>query len=150
LNAEFTKFDQGVLDPNQPNGPDGIVGNGDEFQVLTGNQMQGSPRHKVALNTLYRTNLMRGTLALSGTYTWTDDVYYSIFNTPTYLGEAHGEADFRATWSAPSGNYDLIGYIANAFDERYGTNIGLTSTSTGRVWQPGDPRTYGAQVIYRF
>lgn len=150
LDAEFTKFTDPVQDPNQPNGPDRAPRTGDEFQDLTGNTMQGAPRHKVLLNALYTLDFAAGSLSLSGTYAWTDKQYFSIFNTPTYLGKAHDEVDLRATWNDARGRYTIIGYAQNLFDEVYATNSALTPSNTGRVWQLAQPRTFGVEFQYHF
>lgn len=141
LNAKFSDFATGIQDPAEPE-----LG----FQDLTGNSLPQSPRNKLSFNTLYTIEFDPGSLSLSGTYVWTDKQYYSVFSTPIYEGRAHDEADFRITWTDANDRFSLIAYMQNAFDEVYTTNVGLSPSSIGRVWQLAPPRTFGAEVQFRF
>jgi outer membrane receptor protein involved in Fe transport len=111
-----------------------------------------APRNKFAANALYTTSLAGGELLLSGTYTWIDDQHTTFFQTPTYHIPAHDEVALRATWIAPRGGYQIMGYVDNLFEEVYPLGIGLAAYSSdlARTWVPADPRTFGVEVQFNF
>jgi iron complex outermembrane receptor protein len=56
------------------------------------------------------------------------------------------------TWTSPSQTLALTGYIRNVFDEEYKSDIDISNTrSASNVGvTPGDPRTWGLMVSYKF
>ena len=68
-------------------------------------------------------------------YTWVDG--YTV-------------ANFRAGFRTDSG-LDIFGWLRNAFDAQYFEQLAVPSGNTGLiVGQPGDERTYGLTLAYRF
>jgi iron complex outermembrane receptor protein len=139
----------------QPVGP--LVA-GQQPQSLAGERLPQTPQNKIALNASYDIDFTAGVLTLSGTYTWRDDAYASVFNRAYTETPGYDQVDLRAVWRDASDRYRVIAYVRNVFDEqgydsasgsmlasppapanRYGVTYGLTP-----------PRTVGLQLQYNF
>jgi iron complex outermembrane receptor protein len=130
-------------------------------QNLKGQKLPEAPPNKVSVNALYSWSFSPGKLTLSGSYIWKDATYGSLFNRPYALAPSYDEADFRLTWAGANGNYKIIGFLANAFDEKgYDRQTGsllrtgnpVTGVAEAIVNNVGliPPRTYGIQLQYKF
>lgn len=141
LNAKSSDFCC-VLDIAQP-----TVGN----QDLSGNDLPQSPHHKVSVGASYGFELPFGTLVFAGTDSYVSKQYYSPFTTARYLGEGYNLANFTATLYG-EGGVEVAGYVRNAFNKRYiyGLTLGPASVNSPRSVAPGDPRTYGMEVRFKF
>ncbi|THD72219.1 TonB-dependent receptor [Phenylobacterium sp.] len=130
-------------------------------QNLAGQKLPEAPPNKVSVNALYSWAFDPGKLTLSASYIWKDATYGSLFNRPYAEAPAYSEADFRLTWAGANSHYKIIGFVANAFDEKG------YDRATGSLLQTGNPvagvseaiisniglippRTYGVQLQYKF
>lgn len=145
LDTEITKTDRTFNDPATP-APDLVD--------LKGNRLPNTSENQLAISTLLDIPIEHGDLFLAGSYVYRDSFYSSIFNTPISQTPDFDRVDLRATYVAPSGNITLIGYVRNVFDELgydgVAAQTGSGSTGFGRIESYTTPRTYGAEIQFKF
>jgi iron complex outermembrane receptor protein len=76
-----------------------------------------------------------------------------VFSNPIATAPSNEIADFRILWNDAQNRYTLIGFVKNAFDEvGYIRSSGSSFTGIGSRRTVGliYPRTYGAEVQFRF
>jgi iron complex outermembrane receptor protein len=164
----------------QPLGAPATGSNPVQGQNLNGNLLPFSPKNKIALNGTYTWDFEDGsTLDASLSYFWQDISFSSIFNRSYTKIPSWDQTDGRLSWTSADGNFTLIGFVRNMFDEivydgrgaglREGTNRVIAPTecySTPRTTPaagsaPQDscytvgetlrpPRTIGAELQIRF
>jgi iron complex outermembrane receptor protein len=139
--------DPGAVAPGaQPVGAGGA-------QTLVGNSLPNSPEVKYTIGANYTWNWTPGALTFGGTYSYTDDLQGNVFSNPIARAEANEIADFRLLWNDAQNRYTIIGFVKNAFDEvAYIRSAGSSPTAVGSRRTVGltYPRTYGAEVQFRF
>ncbi|MGH8186409.1 MAG: TonB-dependent receptor, partial [Steroidobacteraceae bacterium] len=86
-------------------------------QQFNGDRLPSTPEHKVAFNANYTWYTPAGNLTLSGSWTYKDETYYSVFSRPHNLAPSYDETDFRALWNEPNNRYTIIAFVRNAFDD---------------------------------
>jgi iron complex outermembrane recepter protein len=139
--------DPGAVAPGaQPVAPGGA-------QTLVGNSLPNSPEVKYTIGANYTWNWTPGALTFGGTYSYTDDLQANVFSNPVARAEENEIADFRLLWNDAQNRYTIIGFVKNAFDEvAYIRSTGSSPTAVGSRRTVGltYPRTYGAEVQFRF
>jgi iron complex outermembrane receptor protein len=139
--------DPGAVAPGaQPVGPGGA-------QTLVGNSLPNSPEVKYTIGANYTWNWTPGALTFGGTYSYTDDLQGNVFSNPIARADENEIADFRLLWNDAQNRYTIIGFVKNAFDEvAYIRSAGSSPTAVGSRRTVGltYPRTYGAEVQFRF
>jgi iron complex outermembrane receptor protein len=118
-----------------------------------------SPRHKVAINTNYTWQFVRGFLNASASYVYKAPTFSSIFNEPYTLAPGYSTWDFRTTWTDSEDRYTVFLYCHNCTNK-----IGYDSLASGVTVQsttnpalntlnqtPGiiPPRQFGIEIQYR-
>jgi iron complex outermembrane receptor protein len=76
-----------------------------------------------------------------------------VFSNPIATAPSNEIADFRIMWNDAQNRYSIIGFVKNAFDEDgFIRSSGSSPTGVGSRQQVGliYPRTYGAEVQFRF
>jgi iron complex outermembrane receptor protein len=81
-----------------------------------------------------------------------------VFSNPIARADANEITDFRLLWNDAQNRYSIIGFVKNAFDEvAYIRSSGsspvyVSPTQVGSRRNVGltYPRTYGAEVQFRF
>jgi iron complex outermembrane recepter protein len=122
-------------------------------QKLDGSSLPSSPKNKAALNANYTFFTPAGNLTLSGTWTYRDKAYYSVFSREHYLAPAYDETDLRVLWNEPNDRYTLIAFCKNVFDDDGFEAAGATMSAWGvqsRSRSFTFPRTYGIEAQFRF
>ena len=131
-------------------------------QTLVGQTVPDSPRNKIGINGNYTFVLASGSLNLSTSVFWKDATYESVFNRPYTLAPSYSQVDLRLTWTDASKRFTLIAYAKNVFDTLgYDGASGaeVTPAALGGTVPAGTvartitltpPRTFGAQLQYRF
>ncbi len=122
-------------------------------QTLVGNSLPNSPEVKYTLGANYTFNWTPGSLTFGGTYSYTDDLQSNVFSNPNARADSNEIADFRVLWNDAENRYSIIGFVKNAFDElAYIRSAGSSPTAVGSRRTVGltYPRTYGAEVQFRF
>ena len=155
--------DPGAIQPGAQ--PTGSVVAGTHFQSLDGAELPLLPRNKVSANASYTLHLGANALTLSGSYTWRDVQYSSVFNRYYSRVPSAQTVDARLLWTGANDRYRVILFVKNlldrtnydsavnvtggngavpyalALDPRYTVNYGLGVAP---------PRTFGAQLQVKF
>jgi iron complex outermembrane receptor protein len=131
-------------------------------QSVKGDQLPQAPENKVAFNAVYTFQFDPGNLIFSGTYTWRDKSYASIFARNYYEAPSWDQVDLRATWSGNHDRYEVILFVRNLFNtlgydaavDGYiaqnpvgNQGAGITQVSS---YDLTPPRTFGAEFHYKF
>ncbi|HEY7642188.1 MAG TPA: TonB-dependent receptor [Steroidobacteraceae bacterium] len=122
-------------------------------QTLKGNSLPNAPKWKYTLGANYTFNWTPGSLTFGGTYSFTDDLQSNVFSNPNATADSNEITDFRILWNDAQNRYTVIGFVKNAFDEvGYIRSSGSAPTAVGSRRTVGliYPRTYGAEVQFRF
>jgi iron complex outermembrane receptor protein len=140
LNSEFDDFQ--TADPARAN-----LG----LLQLAGNSLPQAPEYRFRFDATYAWTLPGGALSLRGEGVWTDEVYFSPYNTPELTEGAKSE--FNAFITYDTDNYTFQVYARNLTDQR---KLLFMQTSSGFFSGfavqgiPNDPRTYGISVTRRW
>ena len=128
-----------------------------EFENLTqnigGNQLLQVPEGKATAWGSYLVPLSGGSqLELFGIFSWTDEVFFSPFQSQAEKAEAYSRTDLRATWTSDTGNWVVSGFVNNIFDDvanlqilRQGEAEFFRHTAGTTV-----PRLYGVELTYSY
>ncbi len=81
-------------------------------------------------------------------YRYKDKVYQDPDLLEVAAIPSYDVMDFSATYTFPSGNVELMGWLRNAFDEEYLLH-NFPVTGGGGMATPAPPRTYGLTVTWR-
>ena len=122
-------------------------------QRLDGSALPSSPKNKAALNANYTFFTNAGNLTLSGTWTYKDEAYYSVFSRGHYLAPSYDETDLRVLWNEPNNRYTIIAFCKNVFDDEGYEAAGASMSAWGvqsRSVSLTFPRTYGIEAQFRF
>jgi len=150
----------------------------DSFQVIngganfSGNEFVRSPHFTLNAGASYTAPLGRaGTLELAADARYQSHQYYYVnvqaAQDPgrSYLGQnGYTLANARITWTAPDDHLSATFFVNNLLNTRYINHAlpGFTASSVaavnsapatavlGDIVQYGDPRTWGASLVYRF
>ncbi len=113
---------------------------GVQGQNLNGNILPFSPKNKIALNGVYTWDFEDGSkLDASLSYFWQDISFSSIFNRSYTKIPSWDQTDGRLSWTSADGNFTLIGFIRNMFDE-----VQYDSRGSGLREAAAVGTTYGA------
>ena len=96
--------------------------------------------------------MVAGSLTLSGTWTYRDEAYYSVFIARHNLAPSYDETDLRALWQDPKNRYTIIAFAKNVFDDEGYEAASGTMSAWGVQSRTSltPPRTYGVEVQFRF
>jgi len=109
---------------------------------------------------LHQASFKFGDITTSLGFTFKDDTYYTLVNTPSSKVDSYWISDARITWHLTNGQTSISLWGTNLGDEEYVTNmlnqsgdteIGGTDVSLGMstdYW--GDPRRFGLQINHSF
>jgi iron complex outermembrane receptor protein len=135
---------------------------GEAIQSVKGAELPQAPENKVALNGTYTFEFSPGNLILSGTYTWRDKSYASIFTRTYYEAPSWDQVDLRATWSGNHDHYEIVLFVRNLFNTLgydaaaagYIAENPVGNTGAGITQVPAydltPPRTFGGEFHYKF
>jgi iron complex outermembrane receptor protein len=107
----------------------------------------------VALNASYTWFTSAGNLTASGTWTYKDEAYYSVFTRDHNLAPAYDETDVRLLWNEPNNRYTIIAFAKNVFDQEGYEAASASMSAWGvqsRFRSLTFPRTYGIEAQFRF
>lgn len=157
LEGEYDKFtvEDNVVDPLTLQGS---IVERDLSHVNFGNN---GDEMSLDISFLHQAELpLGGSLSTSIGFSFTDDRYYTLMNTPSSMADSYWLTDARITWHLDNGNTSLSLWGTNLADEEYVGNminqagdveIGGSDPSLGMVadyW--GDPRRWGLEVRHSF
>ena len=113
-------------------------------QNLNGNILPFSPKNKIALNGVYTWDFEDGAkIDASLSYFWQDISFSSIFNRSYTKIPSWDQTDGRVSWTSADGNFTLIGFVRNMFDEiQYDSRgAGLRETASTSTVTPASSAT---------
>lgn len=151
LNAEFEDFLS--TDPLNPDigmncDPTGLSC----LQQLEGNDLLRSPDTKFSMSAEYDIGLGNGDLlTLRGEYSYTDEMYHTVFNNDFALQDDISLTNFRVIWTPGGGRMEgvrVVAFVENISDEEYAATHLPNATTGGTLSQYGPPRTWGISVRY--
>lgn len=122
-------------------------------QRIDGGRLPSSPKNKIAFNANYTWQMPAGALTLSGTWTYRDEAYYSVFSRSYNLAPSYDETDLRVLWNDPQSRYTLIAFVRNVFDDEGFEAVGATQSAWGvrsLTISPTAPRVFGFEAQFRF
>ncbi|MEZ5937620.1 MAG: TonB-dependent receptor [Hyphomonadaceae bacterium] len=122
---------------------------------VEGNILPNAAKNKIAFNTSYKFNLPDGsTLMPSLNYYWRDKFTSSVFNDADTYTPEYDQTDARLIWNDAGGQYTVIGWVKNVFDqEGYDSASASRRRSDGVVYHtytPTLPRTYGVEFQFHW
>ena len=169
INANYSYLDSKIKEAccyQDPEDPQALQPGANKAQVvgtsvlqdLKGQKLSGSTPNRVSLNVNYTWVFDPGNLTASASYVWRDDTYFSVFNRYYNKAKAYEQIDARLLWNAANKRYTVIAYAKNITDVKGqvvmgGTRITNPGPNFGFVNQNPSfitPRTYGAELQYRF
>ncbi len=135
------------------------------YQSVRGDALPNAPRNKIAVSGSYTWHFDPGNLTLTGSYSWRDVQYGTVFRRNYDAAPAWDDFDLRALWAGDHDRYEVIGYVRNVFNTRQysngvggagllGNNAAHTTPAAGlfetNVYELVAPRTFGVEVRYKF
>jgi iron complex outermembrane receptor protein len=149
-----------------------------EFVNLDGSDWSNAafpytPKHTIGVSADYSVELGNGRLKLHADYSWRDEVYSSPIaaSAPQRVGlnaaqiealsarlqdtariDSYGLANARIAYEFNEPNVEVALYARNLTSTEYSTRLlAVQGTALGFTsYMPGNPRTYGASVTFRF
>ena len=118
-----------------------------------GNQLNRSPKNKVAIGAFHVQPFDAGTLVTSATYSSIDKQFVSIHNDDIESIDSYAKLDARISWKAASGKYEFSAYGDNLTDElsyANGYSVGNQQLGNRLSGRAIAPRTLGAELVFFF
>ena len=120
---------------------------GTAFPDQSGQDLIRAPENKINLNADYAHPLANGAvLGANLSWRYTGDQRGEL--EPWAIQPAFDLLDARVSWTSAGESLELAVWCKNLADEEYITHVYTIASSVVAVF--GDPRTYGATLIYRF
>jgi iron complex outermembrane receptor protein len=121
----------------------------EELAANEGNNMRLAPEHAYNIVALYETLLSGGgEVSFRAEYIYKDETEQDIQNRPQALKDDYELANFRLGYTTSDGNWEIAGWIKNAFDEEYLTH-NFYNAGFGSFKYVALPQTYGVTVTWR-
>ena len=157
LDAEITDFPFAQCYPNQTLAQ-GCTGTAVKSQDLAGARPPLAPKWKFAGNFNYTHPLGSSGLlgVVTGSYTYQSEVNYALSQDPLTVQDGYGIVNFSIGVREESGRWEVMGFVNNAFDKQYYSNIAnSTSNYANRLalqsYLPRDfERYFGVRATYNF
>lgn len=141
-----------IKDEASLSAPESLFGNVESLvSNINGNQLLQVPEIKYTLWARYQWPMPGGSnIELFGVYSFTDEVYYSPFESEDRKAEDYDRLDARVTWTSAGGSWVVSGFVNNILDELgqiqvlsepEAENFRISGTTTV-------PRLYGLEVSY--
>lgn len=140
LDAKYDEYDTQVLDP----ATGGLVP-----ASYAGNRLMNSPKWNAAFGVNWEKQIGPGMLNANAQYTYTSSKFTSYTNLPVERVGSVELVNASLRWSPDNAGWSLGVWARNLLDEEY-FNQKLNLAGIGTLASVGAPRTYGAEVRYRF
>lgn len=120
---------------------------------LSGNDNVNSPEWKI--NGLVRYEwpmrlFTEGTMAASVNFSWTDSVFHTVENSPLIGADSYWLSGARLSFTTSDDHLEFALWSRNLNDEEYRVQSFDISAAGWIISVPNPPRTYGAEVTYRW
>ena len=143
-----------IVDGADPSVPSDIFDATNEFERardVEGRSLPQVPESKLSLFADYEWPLnANGRLNFLASYSYISEVYFSAFENELDRAPSYDRIDLRATWTSPSENFQVTGFVNNVTDEigirqilQHGVDEGFRRTA-----QVTEPRVYGVELSY--
>ena len=144
-----------VIDPNDPHQPASLFDANSNQINIKGKNMIRVPKYKASGWAQYTWPLgASGRLDFLASYSYIDQVFFSVFERDDQSAPSYERVDFRVAWHDQDENWLVAAFVNNVFDEiglrqieQYGATEELNYRRSGA---PSDPRLYGLEVRYKF
>jgi len=143
-----------ISDPSRADVPGSLYPEFDSLtQDIKGNQLLQVPEGKATAWGSYLFPLAGGSeLELFGIFSWTDEVYYSPFETDSEKAAAYSRTDLRATYTSSGGNWLVTGFVNNVFNEV--GNLQILRQGEAQFFRHNSgvtaPRLYGMEFTFSY
>ncbi len=123
---------------------------------LSGNELISAPKLNVSFSADYDVLITEyGYLSVNANANFQDDQWFSAYNDQfgyeNIRQEAYWLYNGRLSWYSNDGNYSVSVWGKNLLDEEYDSYaINLQAGFGFDYYLPGQPRTYGAEVQFKF
>jgi len=120
---------------------------------VKGNRLNRSPKNKFAVGAYFVQPLESGTLVASATYASIDRQFITIFNDEIESIPSYNKTDVRLSWKDNDDKYEISIYGKNLTDEvSYANGYSIRTQQEGNraTGRSIAPRTFGAELVYRF
>lgn len=156
LSYTDTEFSESfiVVDGADPTVPGQIYDATNEFQRardLKGESLPQVPESKLALFADYEIQLSNnGRVNILGSYSYISEVYFTSFESELDRAPSYDRIDMRATWTSPSEQFQVTGFVNNVTDKIGIRQILQQGVADGyrRTAQVTEPRVYGLELSY--
>jgi len=116
-------------------------------EVTLDSNFQFTPKWTARVGADLPVSLSIGELELHGDFSWRDDIAFAYEPASPAIQPAYGVANASITLRLARGDLDLSFWGRNLADRRYFLRIFAADIVSGT---PGEPRTLGASLVYRF
>jgi iron complex outermembrane recepter protein len=119
---------------------------------VNGNELLMSPPHKFTGVASYSWFTNVGEIAATAKWTYTDSMFYSIYNDRDRQADAWQRLDFNVQWINNDEDVRIKAYMRNALDRDIIGGLARTDAehSNMRIAAPKPPRMYGIEITANF
>lgn len=118
---------------------------------FSGNQLVNSPKYSFIGFVAYPFGGSWGQIVPRIDWSYKDRVYFSPANSDLVKQDPLWLFNFRATYKAPSENFEISAWVENLTDQAYTVDIFNLARLSGTILHAiGDPRTYGVTMKVTF
>ncbi len=124
-----------------------------EVRNVRGNELNRTPNNKVSLSAIYSQPMASGMAVLSGSFSWVDDQYVTVFNDDIETIDSYHQLSARLAWRPASERFEIALYGLNLTDEvSFANDFSVSALADGvrRTGTPINPRTYGIEAAVFF
>lgn len=120
---------------------------------FSGNEFSRAPKLTVTLAAEYTFYVGDyGSLTPRIQYYWNDDTYYRAFNAPEDLQEAYHLTDIKLTWTSPSEDWSIEGFVTNLEDDPIYQNVLVGPSALDNPFNAwyGPTRLWGMRANFNY
>ncbi|HLI65104.1 MAG TPA: TonB-dependent receptor, partial [Caulobacteraceae bacterium] len=110
-------------------------------QNVVGNSLPQAPANKYSVNATYTWQFEPGSLALTGSLSWRDKAYGTIFNRTYNTIPAFTLVNLRAVYNDAKNRFTVIGFWNNVFNQTWSDNVSGALLNSGGPTQIHGPGT---------
>ena len=147
LDAKFASFPGGTCTTPRPIGGTVLGGAVAAPCDLTGFRLPRAPKFSGSLGATYRIPSSVGEFTLNASDTYSSGYFWEADN--RLKQDAYHQINLSVAWKAPSGTYNVQAYVHNVNEPDYLLRVTEAVAGTDS-YSPGNPRTYGVRVGFKF
>jgi iron complex outermembrane receptor protein len=120
----------------------------------SGNELGEAPEWTFKGLARFEQPIANGLFSIQADWSWNDDRFFTAENDPALTEDAYALVNLRGAYRFQAFNdksIELVLFVRNVFDEDYLVGgFDAQSIADNNIFIPGDPRTFGGQVIFEF